>query len=167
MILCANIIICLIKKKAFSKKILITTLAGGVIVFSIYLHRVYFFTYNNIDPEFVEQGPGPITSPTGEYTANAYYEFYGGAVGGVNVWVEITYNNEKNKVKTIYYADAKSDFSIKWLDKNTLYVLNNEPDYPQWNASIKLKVEKEIYHENGWACKSWLMKDEYETCYQS
>ncbi len=32
---------------------------------------------------------------------------------------------------------------------------------------IKLEIGKEIYHENGLACKSLLMKYEYETCYQN
>ncbi len=56
---------------------------------------------------------------------------------------------------------------MKRLDEDTLYILNDDPDYPNSNRSIELKVGKEIYHENGWACKSLLMKDEYETCYQN
>ena len=167
LILCANIIISFIKKKAFSKKMLIATLLGVVVASSIYIYEMYFFTFSNIDREFAQKGPGPITIPTGEYTANAYYELYGGAVGGVNVWVEITDNNEKNKVQTVYYSDAKSNFSMEWLDEDTLYILNDEPDYPNSNRSIKLEIGKEIYHENGLACKSLLMKDEYETCYQN
>ncbi|WP_245831888.1 hypothetical protein [Oceanobacillus senegalensis] len=56
---------------------------------------------------------------------------------------------------------------MEWLDGDTLYILNNEPDYPNSNRSIELEIGKEIYHENGLACKSWIMQDEYETCYQN
>lgn len=80
--------------------------------------------------------------------------------------MEITNNIENDKVQIIYYSDAKSNFAMKWLDTDTLYILNDEPNFPNSNRSIELKVEKEIYHENGLACKSLLMKDDYETCYQ-
>jgi hypothetical protein len=166
-ILCVRIIVSFIKKKSFPKKLLIATLSGIVLVSSIYIFEVYFFTFNEIDRRYIQEGPGPVTSPTEEYTANAYYEPYGGAAGGVNVWVEVTYNNEKNKVQTVYYADAKTDFSLEWVDEDTLSILNDEPDFPNSNRSIQLEIGKEIYHENSLACKSLLMKDEYETCYQN
>nr|WP_241156831.1 DUF5412 family protein [Bacillus sp. FJAT-42376] len=114
----------------------------------------------------MQKGPGPISSPSETYTANAFYELYGGAAGGVNVWVEITENNEAGNIKTIYYSDAKDDFSMKWMDEDTLYILNDNPEYPDSDRSIKLDVTKEIYDENGRACQSLLMKDEYEKCYQ-
>lgn len=145
---------------------LLATLSGIALVSSIYLYETYFFTFSEIDREFVQKGPGPVISPTEKYTANAYYEPFGGAAGGVNVWVEITNNIENDKVQIIYYSDAKSNFAMKWLDTDTLYILNDEPNFPNSNRSIELKVEKEIYHENGLACKSLLMKDDYETCYQ-
>ncbi|WP_208586174.1 DUF5412 family protein [Gracilibacillus suaedae] len=167
LILCTRIIISFIKNKPFPKKLLITTLGGVVLVFSIYIYETYFFTFSKIDRESMQKGPGPLTSPTEEYTANAYYELYGGAAGGVNVWVEITDNNEKNKMQTVYYSDAKNNISMEWLDGDTLYILNNDPDYPNSNRSIELEIGKEIYHETGLACKSLLMKDEYETCYQN
>lgn len=159
-------IISFIQKKPFPKKLLIATLSGVVLVSSIHIHKVYFYTFSEINREYMEKGPGPVTSPTEEYTANAYYEPYGGAAGGVNVWVEITYHNDKNKVTTVYYSNSKSNFSMEWVDKDKLYILNDDPDYPNSNRSIELEIGKEIYHENGWACKSLLMKDEYETCYQ-
>ncbi|SDN87643.1 DUF5412 family protein [Bacillus sp. OK048] len=167
LILCAKIIISFIKKKPFPKKLLIATLSGVVLVSSIYIYEMYFFTFSEIDREYTQNGPGPVTSPTEKYTANAFYEPYGGAAGGVNVWVEITYNNEENKVKTVYYGDAKRNFSMEWMDEDTLHILNDEPEYPNSNRSIKLEIGKEIYHENGLACKSLLLKDEYETCYQN
>lgn len=167
LILCVNAIFFFIKKKPFPKKILIATLSGVLLVSLIYIYEVYFFTFSDIDREFTQMGPGPVTSPTDIYTANAYYEPYGGAAGGVNVWVEIINNNEKDKVETVYYSDAKSDFSMEWVDEDTLYILNEDPNYPDSNRSIKLKIGKEIYHENGLACKSLLLKDEYEICYQN
>ncbi|WP_234978352.1 DUF5412 family protein [Bacillus tuaregi] len=142
-------------------------MSGVVLVSSIYLYVMYFFTFNKINRDFTQKGPGPVTSPTEEYTANAYYELYGGAAGGVNVWVEITSNYKKNKVQTVYYSDAKSDFSMEWLDEDTLSIQNDEPDDPHSNRSIQLEIGKEIYHENGLACKSLLLKNTYETCYQN
>ena len=167
LLLCAHIMISIIKKKAFPKKMLIATLSGIALTFSIYVYKMYFFSFRDIDREFIQKGPGPVTSPTEKYDANAYYEPYGGAAGGVNVWVEITKNLEKNKVKTVYYSDAKSNFSMEWLDEDTLYIVNDDPNYPDSNRSIKLEIGNEIYHENGLACISLLMKDEYETCYQN
>ncbi|SDI26067.1 hypothetical protein SAMN05192534_12910 [Alteribacillus persepolensis] len=167
LLLCAKITISFIKKKPFPKKLLIATLSGAALVSSIYIYEMYFFTFSGMDRESFQKGLGPVTSPTEEYTANAYYEPYGGAAGGVNVWVEITNNNEENKMQTVYHSDAKSNFSMDWVDEDTLYILNDEPNYPNSNRSIKLEIGKEIYHENGLACKSLLMKDEYETCYQN
>lgn len=157
----------LVKKKAFPKKMLIATCIGFLLVAIIYIYEVYFFTFNYIDKTHTQKGPGPIPSPTEAYTANAYYEPYGGAAGGVNVWVEVTHNGKKNKVQTVYYSDAKSEFTMEWVDENTLYILNDEPHYPESNRSIQLEIGKEIYHENGLACRSLLMKDEYETCYHN
>lgn len=92
---------------------------------------------------------------------------YGGAAGGVNIWVDITYHDKSDKVQTVYYSDAKSNFSMMWNDDDTLYIRNEEPNFPNSNRSIELKIGKEIYHESGLACRSWLMKDVYETCYQN
>lgn len=112
--------------------------------------------------------PESVSSPTGEYTAHAYYEPYGGAgpSGGVHVWIEIL-NNKAHTNKIVYYAEAKSQFSMKWLDEEKLSIVNKEPNYTNSNRSIVLRIDKEIYHENGLACQSLLMKDEYEKCYQN
>ncbi|WP_246125603.1 DUF5412 family protein [Alkalicoccus halolimnae] len=167
MILSVKIIISFIKNKPFPKKLLVAALSGVVLVFSVYIYETYFFTFSKIDREFSHKGPGPETSPSDEYTANAYYEPYGGAAGGVNVWVEITDHEENNKIQTVYYSDAKKDFSMNWKDEDTLYIQNAEPDYPDSNQNIELEIGKELYHEKGLACKSLLMKDEYETCFQN
>ena len=74
LILCTRIIVSFIKKKPFPKRLLIATLTGVVLVSSIYLYETYFFTFGDIDKEFTQKGPGPLISPTGAYTANAYYD---------------------------------------------------------------------------------------------
>ncbi|MDV2583223.1 DUF5412 family protein [Alkalibacillus haloalkaliphilus] len=165
-ILCTNIIISLFKKKPFPKKMLIATLIGFFLSLTIYIYQVYFFTFNHIDRDNLQEGPGPVASPTEEYTANAYYEPYGGAAGGVNVLVEIT-DHRDHQSKIIYYGDAKTDFNLNWVGENTLYIHNDHPEYSNSNRSIRLQVDKEIYHESGFACKSLLLRDRYETCYQS
>nr|WP_205603758.1 DUF5412 family protein [Bacillus mesophilus] len=166
MVLCVNIIISLLKKKSFSRKLLIVTIVGAILVTIIFIYTQYFFTFNSIDRESFQRGPGPIKSPTDRYSANAYYELYGGAAGGVNVWVEITDHNNNNERKTIYYSDVNTQFNMKWTDKNTLFIKNEEPEYPESNKTISLNVETEIYHEWGLACQSLLMINQYKTCYQ-
>ncbi|WP_381426433.1 DUF5412 family protein [Sporosarcina thermotolerans] len=163
LILTVRIIISLIKKKPFPKKLMVAMLVGIVLVFSIYVFEVYFFTFDDIDEKYIQNGPGPVVSPTGKYTANAYYEPYGGAAGGVNMWVEITNHNEDNNKKVIYYSDANDNILIDWVDDKTIFITNAGP---YKSNSIKLDVEHEIYHDRGLACRSWFMKNEYDTCYQ-
>lgn len=55
---------------------------------------------------------------------------------------------------------------MNWLDEDTLSIVNKD-EKPDTDRSIALTVEKEIYHENGLACKSLLMKNKYEKCYQN
>ena len=156
------VIISFIKKKPFPRNMLLATLCGVIMVSSIYIYEVYFFTFDDIDKEFIQNGPGPVLSPAGDYTASAYYEPYGGAAGGVNIWVEITKHLESDNKKVVYYSDANDNTQIEWVNDKTLLVTNTGP----YNNSIKLDVEKEIYHNVGLACRSWLMIEEYETCYQ-
>ncbi|MFJ7736463.1 DUF5412 family protein [Lysinibacillus sp. NPDC097287] len=152
-----------IYKKQFPKKLLIASITSSIVFLGLFVYTNYFFTWDNLEGEFYK---GPVNSPTEKYTANAYFINYGGAAGGVDLWVEVTYNNDNDKSETVYYSDAKSDFSMEWKNENTLYIKNDDPEYPNSNRSIELEVGKEIYHESGLACRSWLMKDEYETCYQ-
>lgn len=160
LILSVKIIISFIKKKPFPKRILLATFVGIALVALIYVNEMYLFTFDKIDKKYTQNGPGHVLSPTEIYTANAYYEPYGGAAGGVNMWVEITRHADGNK-KVIYYSDANDNVLLDWVDENTLFITNAGPK----NNSIKLNVEQEIYHDRGLACWSWLMKDEYETCY--
>ncbi|MFJ7976754.1 DUF5412 family protein [Peribacillus sp. NPDC096379] len=141
-------------------KIFLFLIIGIVLIF---VYSRYIYTFEFSDGEVYK---GPVKSPTGEYTANAYYKPYGGAAGGVNVWMEITYNEEDDKTKTIYYAPGKSHFSMKWKDEDTLDIINQAPEFPSEDRSVELQVGKEIYDESGAACNSIIMKDEYETCYE-
>ncbi|WP_240508096.1 DUF5412 family protein [Virgibacillus indicus] len=145
---CVRLFIFFIKKKPFPKKLLIAVLAGTIAVCLKAGYNKYFFTFDMDDSEFYK---GPLISPTETYIANAYYQTYGGAAGGVNLWVEITYNNETGQKKTIYYSDAKSNFAMEWMDEDTLFIINAEPGYPSENNSIKLDVAEEIYHDSGLA----------------
>ena len=54
---------------------------------------------------------------------------------------------------------------MKWLDEDTISIVNKGKTKNS-DRSIKLNIEKEIYHENGLACQSLLMRNDYETCYQ-
>lgn len=136
-----------------------------LVIFSmicLFVYQKYTYTFKFNNGEFFI---GPVESPNGKYSANSYYKTYGGAAGGVNVWVEVT-EGKGNKIRTIYYAPGKSDFSIYWVDDKILNITNEAPGFPNENRSIELTIGKEIYDESGAACVSWVMKDEYETCYE-
>ena len=162
-----KLVLFLFKQKDFPRWTLTATILGMALFSGIFVYIHYFFTFSAINREYMQEGPALLLSPTGKYTANAYYEPYGGtgSSGGVNVWIEIK-NNEDQAVKIVYYADAKSRFSMEWLDEETLSIVNQD-EKPNTDRSVELHVAKEIYHENGLACKSFLMKNEYEKCYQN
>lgn len=151
------------KKKAFPKKLLLTSIIGLAITVSYVGYRTYLFTFNDLVGEHQD---GPLVSPEGNYTANTYYKTYGGAAGGVNIWVGITYNEEDKPAKTIYYSEALSDFEMEWKTNDVLLIKNEDANYPSASRSMELDVSKEIYHDAGLACDSILMKDEYENCYE-
>ncbi|WP_161485283.1 DUF5412 family protein [Alkalihalobacillus trypoxylicola] len=153
-----------IKKKPFPKKVFYSFICSLFLLFTHYVYVQYFFTFDFINKGDMQIGQGPILSPTEKYSANAYYELYGGAAGGVNVWVEVTDHQENNSVKTVYYSDAKTNFFLKWVGEYTLEITNKHFNYPDSDRSIELDVTNEIYHENGAACKSLLL--EFTTCYQ-
>lgn len=146
------------KKTRFPKKLTITIAIGFAILLAIFIRINFFFTFDLIDKSSMQPGDLSTISPYEQYEANVYYEPYGGAVGGVNVWVEVT-NLVTDTTEVIYYADAKNYVSLQWQDEKTLFVTNG-------NLSKLLNVETEIYHENGLACQSLLLRGEYETCYQ-
>ncbi|MFC4403760.1 DUF5412 family protein [Gracilibacillus xinjiangensis] len=140
---------------------LIAIMIGVIIVSVQFGYNKYFFTFNDKDGELYKE---PVPSPNDTYSASAYYMPYGGAAGGVKIWVEITDPNEEDIEKTVYYAEANGNFSMEWKDEHTLSIVNQEPAYPSEDRSVELNVEKEIYHDRGLACDSWIMKSEYDTC---
>lgn len=161
-----KIVIFLINRRKFPRYSLITLVVSVAIFSSILVYHQFFFTFNMIDRESMQEGM-EVTSPSGNYTANVYYELYGGAAGGVNVWVEVT-NHENASSKVIYYADAKQNVWISWADDERLSITNTGGSSRENSSrSVVLQVEKEIYHENGLACQSVLMKKQYETCVQA
>ena len=89
-----------------------------------------------------------MESPTGKYTANAYYRTYGGAAGEVMLWVEITYH-EDNKMKIVYHSEANRNVSMEWKNENTLSIVNEEPEHPGSNKSAEINVEKDTYFNGG------------------
>ncbi|MNI22328.1 hypothetical protein D3C73_758810 [compost metagenome] len=121
-----------------------------------------FFTFDGIQAEHFEV---PIDSPEGTYTAHTYYEYYGGAAGGVNAVVEITDHTNADSTKIIYYADAQSQVNVEWEDEQTLYIINKTSQYPKEDRSISLNVNSDIYHDTGLACRSILLKNTYTNCF--
>lgn len=110
------------------------------------IYNTYFFKFDIDEGEFLK---GPVTSPTDKYTANAYYKTYGGAAGGVNVMVKITYHDDDNNIKIVYYSDAKSNFSMEWKDEDTLYIINKESGLSSSDRSVELDIKKEIFLDRG------------------
>lgn len=161
MVFIVKLVIYFFNRKNFPRKALRSTFIGVLLFFGIFLYIQYFFSFDDINRKYMQEGP-EMSSPTGKYIANAYYEPYGGAVGGVNVWIEITRDAGK---KVIYYADAKHDFEMTWIDEDTLSIINKGGG-PDSNRNIELDVRDEIYHENGLACQSLLVKNDYEECYR-
>ena len=160
--LVVNLLKFVIHKKPFPKRLFVATLTGMIFVSSIYIYQTYFFTFDRIDRKSMQQGPGPMASPTGRYTADAFYELYGGAAGGVNVWIEVTDHNNHDKTKTIYYSNANAEIEMEWTDEDVLFIQNEDSSNTK---SMELNVKKEIYHDAGLACRSLVMKDDDETCY--
>ncbi len=147
------------KRIGFPKKLALTTVAGCTVLLAIFMYINYSFTFESIDRTFMQDASLPATSPNEQYVAKSYYEPYGGVLGGVNMWVEVT-DLVTDTTKVVYYADAKNYVNLQWQDDTMLFVTNA-------NLSKVLNVETEIYHENGLACQSLLMRGSYETCYQA
>lgn len=126
------------------------------------LARGYFFTFNGIEAEFYEE---PVVSPNGKYTARTFYEYYGGAAGGVNAVVEITDHTKDDNVRVIYYADAQNTVRLHWEGEETLYISNQNFNFPDGNRSVTLNITSDIYHDIGVACRSWLLKGTYTYCH--
>ncbi|RJE90441.1 hypothetical protein D3P07_09635 [Paenibacillus sp. 1011MAR3C5] len=138
------------------KKYIIIIVVGILAVFS-------YLTYTNLTYEFnYDSGvkDEELISPSGNYTAQVYYHYYGGAAGGVNVYVNVIFHLEDDIERTVYYSDAKTFFHIKWLDDDKLSIAN----IGGGDRSIVLTVGKDIYDETGKACRKYVINKKY-SCY--
>lgn len=122
----------------------------------LFLYSAFHFFTADIDlhiTEYDELG-NAYQSPDGKHTAQVVYDYYGGAAGGVNLYVQLI--DHKNDTKRyIYRADAKMQPNIQWQDDTTLIIKN----YDQYadNSTI-LDIETEIYDETGRACNTYATK---------
>ena len=136
------------------KVILISSLL--VCLYLVYSHFTYDFYYTN-----GENDGNVITSPNKVYSAQVYYQNYGGAAGGVNLFVNVIFHLENDIERTIYFSDAKGNVQLNWLDDELLLITNyNEYE----DRSIELVVLNEIYDEQGGACNTYKIKRNF-VCY--
>lgn len=127
-----------------------------VCVYFTYAHFTYDFHYTKGDKD----GKSSV-SPNGAYSAQVYYQNYGGAAGGVNTFVNVTFHSEENIERTVYFSDAKSGVQLYWLAEDILSITN----YNEYvDRSVELEVGKEIYDEDGGACSTYKVKKHY-ICY--
>lgn len=87
----------------------------------------------------MQKGSGPITSPTRRYAADAFYEPYCGAAGGVNVWIEVTDHHHADKAKTIYHGRVTVKVEIEWIDDDFLSI---QQDGENGNKTIEIECEE-------------------------
>lgn len=136
------------------KIILISTLL--ICLYLVYNHFTYDFYYTD-----VEKDGHVVTSPNEVYSAQVYYQNYGGAAGGVNMFVNVIFHLEDDSERTVYFSDAKGNVQLNWFDDELLSITN----YDEYgNRSIELVVGKEIYDEQGGACNTYKIKGNF-VCY--
>lgn len=123
---------------------------------------VLYLVYNHFTYEFLHTGDtkedSPVLSPSEKYSAQIYYENYGGAAGGVNLIVNLINHHKNDEERTIYFSDAKGNVNINWINSTVLSIQNYD-EYE--NRSIELLVEKEIFDENGGACEAYKIKKKF------
>lgn len=136
----------------------------------IFIPLFMLVAYFNLRPYFStldrsEQGELSYSMPSrnGDYTAEIYVVPYGGAAGGVTIWVDVKKTNDSDAsgVKTIYRADYQGHNHLEWESENTLRI-ENWSEYS--DETMTLNIDDEIYDGRGWACKSLRMKDQYVRC---
>ncbi|MFC7365429.1 MULTISPECIES: DUF5412 family protein [Bhargavaea] len=149
----------LLAQKQAPKGMLAAFLGLAAVAIGLSIYETQFHPFDRSGGESYME---PLDSPSGRYTASAYYRPYGGAAGGVTVWVDVT--GDGGKPKTVYYAEANSRFDVQWTDEGLLSVTYEEPGYPDSDRSVELKVGKEIYNDTGKACGTLLVKMKYENC---
>jgi hypothetical protein len=129
-------------------------------VFLYFMLRPYYSTFDRS-----EQGELAYTmpSPNGEYVAEMYGVPYGGAAGGVTIWVDVKkiIAPDVFAVKTIYRAKYHGANHLEWKNENTLRI-ENRNEYI--DDSTTLNIDDEIYDGWSWACRSLRMKDQYVRC---
>ena len=137
------------------KKIIkiIVILASLFILYLVYQHFTYEFSHVGDTKE-----GSPVLSPNKKYSAQIYYENYGGAAGGINLIVNLINHQKNDEERTIYFSDAKGNVTISWVNSNTLSITNYD-EYE--NRNVELLVEKQIYDEHGGACGAYKIKKEF------
>lgn len=126
-------------------------------------YRRYFYQFKDLTHASLLGDP--LASPDGKYNARAYYIPYGGAAGGVLHLVEIENVNTGHK-KTIYSSEHQQVFSVAWTAPDVVQITNETPQYNEYR-NAELNVNTDIYEESGAACRSFLLKDQFKTCYQN
>ncbi|WP_145328532.1 DUF5412 family protein [Paenibacillus xylanexedens] len=126
-----------------------------------------FFTLRPYLSTFDRSGEGDLSSsmssPNGEYTAELYGVPYGGAAGGVTIWVDVrkTADSNASNAKSIYRAEYHGGNHLEWESDNTLRI-ENWSEYS--NETVTLNIDEEIYDGWGWACTSLRTKNQYIRC---
>ncbi len=122
--------------------------------------RPYLSTFDRADRGDLSYS---MPSRNGEYTAELYGVPYGGAAGGVTIWVDVRKTADKNasNAKSIYRADFHGGNHLEWESENTLRI-ENRNEYS--NETVTLNIDEEIYDGWGWACSSLRTKDQYVRC---
>lgn len=144
--------------------ILTTFLFILLILIAYIMLRPYFSTFDRS-----EQGQLGYSMPSrnGEYIAEIYGVPYGGAAGGVTMWVDVrlTENGsagaDSSFVKTIYRAEFRGANHLEWENEKTLRI-ENRNEYN--DDSVTLNIDEDIYDGWNFACKSLRMKGEYVRC---
>lgn len=120
-----------------------------IVSYVFYRQQTYDFLYTKGTPF-----DSPIESPDGAYSAQAFYRTYGGAAGGVMLFVNITEHQHEDTIRTIYYGQTHHTPTITWKDNRTLMIKN-----PSYDAV--LNVTTDVYDSTGRACRVIKIKKKY------
>lgn len=108
-----------------------------------------------------------IESPDQRQSARVYWKPVGGVTGHSEIFVEVTFLKTE-QTKVIYHSIGEDLVELKWIN-NEILDIKNESAAEDTNQSIRLNIFKEIYDENGAACRSIVLnlKSYYQTCYKN
>jgi|GEM_PF-3139885 hypothetical protein len=104
----------------------------------------------------------PITTQDGAYSAQAFYITWGGAAGGVSMYVNVTDHRQQDSLRTVYYADTHTEPNISWTDNHTLLIENHD-EYNNFDATAD--VSTDVYDSSGRACLASAIQTSYR-CYE-